>query len=222
MSDLSGITSSMNQTYANNPTTSGSENLTQTDFLRLMIAQLRSQDPSQPMDPTSFFNQISQFSMVSSMQGLQSSFAQVAQSIQGSQALGAVNLIGRDVLIASDTGVLGENGMGGAVAVPAGATSVTVRITDSSGKLVRTLDLGQPEAGTFRFTWDGLGDDGSELAPGTYKIEATAMVGGTGQSASTYAAATVLGLIPGTGGASPLLDLGLLGRVSLSNVVQIV
>ncbi|WP_440224696.1 flagellar hook assembly protein FlgD [Dokdonella sp. MW10] len=222
MTDLSTITNSMNAAYANAPVSSGSENLTQTDFLRLMIAQLRSQDPSQPMDPTSFFNQISQFSMVSGMQGLQNSFAQLAGAIQSDQSLGAVGLIGRSVLVPSQKGVLGADGLAGAVDVPKDATSVKVRITDSNGKLVREIDLGAPAAGTTRFTWDGLDADGNAMPPGEYSIAATAIVGGTGQAATTFASASVLGLIPATGGGSPMLDLGPLGRVRLSQIHQIV
>lgn len=220
MTDLSAITNSMNNAYAN--ASGGGAQLTQGDFLRLMATQLRSQDPSQPMDPTSFFNQISQFSLVSGMQGLQSSFSLLAQAMQANQSLTAVGLIGHKAMIASGTGALGEDGMQGAVGVPAGATSVKVSITDSAGNLVRTLDLGAPASGTFRFTWDGLGDDGATLPQGNYKISAQATVDGTGQAATTYAVATVQGLTPGTAGSEPLLDLGSLGRVRLSQLFQIV
>ena len=73
--DLNSIINSQNSAYNQQQAakTSGSD-LNQSDFLRLMATQLKSQDPSQPMDPSSFFNQLTQFSLVSGMQGLQSSF----------------------------------------------------------------------------------------------------------------------------------------------------
>lgn len=222
MNDLGSITNQMNAAYASQPASTGSENLSQTDFLRLMIAQLRSQDPSQPMDPTSFFNQISQFSMVSGMQGLQSSFASLAQSIQGSQALGGVDLIGHDVLIESAQGVLDDDGLQGAVEAPAGTTSISVRITNADGVLVRTMEIPAPTSGSNRFSWDGMDASVNAMPPGAYAIEATATVNGERVSAPTQASARVLGLIPGSGGGQPLLDLGPLGRIALSQIIQIV
>ena len=220
MNDLNSITSQMNAAYAAQPSATGSEDLSQTDFLRLMIAQLRSQDPSQPMDATSFFNQISQFSMVSGIQGLQTSFANLAQSIQGSEALGGVNLIGHDVLVESAQGVLDDDGLQGAVEAPAGATSLSVRITNADGVLVRTIQIAAPTSGSNRFSWDGLDGNGNAMPPGAYAIEATASVNGEQVSAPTLAAARVLGLIPGSGGGQSLLDLGPLGRVALSQIIQ--
>ena len=68
--DINSILNSASSAYSQQQSakTSGSD-LTQSDFLRLMATQLRSQDPSQPMDPSSFFNQLTQFSLVSGMQG---------------------------------------------------------------------------------------------------------------------------------------------------------
>src|SRR3954470_984614 len=80
--DINAILNSASSAYSQQQgaKTSGSD-LTQSDFLRLMATQLRSQDPSQPMDPSSFFNQLTQFSLVSGVQGLQTSFNGLAQTL---------------------------------------------------------------------------------------------------------------------------------------------
>ncbi|HKP65828.1 MAG TPA: FlgD immunoglobulin-like domain containing protein, partial [Casimicrobiaceae bacterium] len=218
--DINSILTSANNAYSQQQgaKTSGSD-LTQSDFLRLMATQLRSQDPSQPMDPSSFFNQLTQFSLVSGMQGLQTSFNTLAQTLQSQSNIKPSDLLGHRIMFQSSSAVLAPNGDGlstgdggntlqGAVAVPANATGVTVQIKDASGNVVKTIDLGAPAAGTTDFTWDGHGNDGASLPPGTYSISATATVGGAPQTCTTYTVANVEGVSLGANGSPPMIDVG--------------
>ena len=234
--DINAILNSANNAYSQQQgaKTSGSD-LTQSDFLRLMATQLRSQDPSQPMDPSSFFNQLTQFSLVSGMQGLQTSFNTLAQTLQSNANIKPSDLLGHKIMFQSSSAVLGPadggtgpgsgtggNTLQGAVAVPANATSVTVQIKDSSGAVVKTIDLGSPAAGTTDFGWNGQGDNGATLPPGTYSISATAIVGGSPQSATTYTSANVEGVSLGANGSPPMIDVGVLGSISMSQVFEII
>jgi len=221
--DINSIIDSANSAYAQQSASRGNADLTQSDFLHLMAAQLQSQDPSQPMDPSSFFNQLTQFSMVSGVQGLQTSFNTLAQTLTSQSSIRPSDLLGHKIMFQSSSAVLdASNGLQGAVQVPANATSVTVQIKDASGAVVKTVDLGSPTAGTQDFTWDGHGDDGATLPPGTYSISATAIVGGAPQTATTYTTASVEGVSLGANGASPMIDVGALGQIPLSQVFEII
>lgn len=234
--DINSILNSANSAYSQQQAskTSGSD-LTQSDFLRLMATQLRSQDPSQPMDPTSFFNQLTQFSLVSGMQGLQTSFNTLASTLQANSNIKPSDLLGHKIMFQSSSAMLGSadagtgpgtgtggNTLQGAVAVPANATSVTVQIKDSSGAVVKTIDLGTPAAGTTDFTWNGQGDNGGTLPPGKYSISATAIVGGSPQTATTYTSANVEGVSLGANGSPPMIDVGALGQIPMSSVFEII
>jgi len=232
--DLNSIINSQNSAYNQQQAskTSGSD-LNQSDFLRLMATQLKSQDPSQPMDPSSFFNQLTQFSLVSGMQGLQASFNTLAQTLEGQSDIKPADLLGHRIMFQSSKAVLGpastgpdtENGantLSGAVAVPENATSVTVQIKDASGAVVKTIDLGKPAAGTTDFTWDGHGDDGATLPGGVYTMTATATVDGKPATATTYTSANVEGVSLGANGSSPTIDVGVLGSISMSQVFEII
>jgi flagellar basal-body rod modification protein FlgD len=232
--DINSIINSANTAYNQQQAskTSGSD-LTQGDFLRLMAAQLRSQDPSQPMDPSSFFNQLTQFSLVSGMQGLQTSFSTLAQTLQSQSNIKPADLLGHKIMFQSSSAVLGpastgpdtesgDNSLTGAVAVPADATNVTVQIKDASGAVVKTIDLGKPAAGTTDFTWDGHGNDGGSLPAGVYTMSATAIVDGAPQSATTYTSANVEGVSLGANGSLPMIDVGVLGQISMSQVFEII
>lgn len=170
----------------------GRRELGQEDFLKLMITQLRNQDPMKPMENGEFLGQIAQFSTVSGIQELQGSFAALSASLQSGQALQAVSLVGRSALVASDRFRLGPDGeVTGAVQLPAGAANVVVEIADAAGNVVRRLELGERAAGTHTLAWDGTGEDGARLPAGTYLIAAHGRIGGRTESLATQVAARI-------------------------------
>jgi len=190
--------------------------LGQADFLSLLVQQMRNQDPTKPMDSSQMVSQLAQISQVSATQALQASFDDLGKSLQGNQILQASGMIGRDVVVPSQAGTLAEGGMDGAVNVPDGGGQVFVKITDASGTVLRTIDLGKPAAGLVRFHWDGIGDNGEALAPGTYGLAAQA--GNT--AVATYVSGKVTG-VGMTGADGTYLDVDGFGGVLLSQVAQI-
>ena len=124
------------------------QTLGQSDFLNLMIAQLKNQDPTKPLNSNQMISQMAQFSQVTGLQQLQKSFATLSSSLSSNQALQASNLVGHKVLAPTGAGILSSGGdITGAVDLPSAASNVTVQIHDQSGQLVRTLDLGPQAAG---------------------------------------------------------------------------
>lgn len=225
MNELAAVSNSLNAALAA-PTAAalaGARNeLGQEDFLKLMITQFRNQDPTQPTDSTQFLGQLAQFSTVSGIQGLQDSFAGLAASLRGDQALRATALIGHEVLVPSPAIAFdGETAASGAVEVPVEGAAVTVQISDPSGRLLRTIDLGRLPAGLAAFQWDGRAADGSVLAPGTYVATAQATLGTATQSIATFARAGVRGVSLAPGGGTPLLRLDGFGEVPLDRIREI-
>ena len=124
---------------ANNATATGASNdtLTQSDFLQLMVTQMQNQDPTSPADPSAFLGQLAQMSEVSSLSNMQQSLATLSSSLLSSQAVSGASLVGHDVLASGTSGNLAAGGsLSGAVQAPAGATSLSVAVTDASGNLV--------------------------------------------------------------------------------------
>jgi flagellar basal-body rod modification protein FlgD len=154
------------------------DQLGQAEFLELMIAQLKNQDPFKAMDPSQFLGQLAQFGTVSGIQEMQNAFTTMSDSMRASQVLDGATMVGRDVLVASEDTLLGTEGsVRGAIDVPTGATSVQINVLDSSGQLVRRMTA-STNAGLNDFSWDGTGDNGARLAAGEYTFEAIANVGG--------------------------------------------
>src|ERR1700720_3711054 len=90
-----------------------------TDFLTLMLAQLKNQDPTSPVDSNTFLTQLAQLSQVQGITQLNTSFTTLSNALSPSQALQASSLLGHHVLVTSPTASLTANGtVTGAVNIP--------------------------------------------------------------------------------------------------------
>lgn len=194
----------------------GNKTLSQADFLSLLIQQMRNQDPTQPMDSSQMVSQLAQINQVSATQSLQASFDALAQSMQGNQLLQASSMVGREVTVPSAVGNLQGGALDGAVNVPDGGGRALVKIVDAAGNVVRTIDLGMQVAGLADFHWDGTGNDGQPLPPGSYGL--AAQVGTT--AVATYVSGKVAG-VGMTGADGAYLDVDGFGGVLLSQVARI-
>ncbi len=198
-----------------------SNGMTQSDFLRLLTAQLQAQDPTKPVDNSQFVSQMAQFSQLSATQDLLSSVnslgSTVGGALQTSQTLGASSALGHQVLVpATSISYLGTAATGGVnVSTPG---NVTVTIADATGKVVRTLDLGNQDSGLSQFSWDGNNDSGNPVAQGVYSIAAT---GGANAALDTYVAGKVTAVGYGGSTVGTYLQVAGVGGVALSQVAQI-
>ncbi len=195
--------------------------LQQEAFLELMIAQFQNQDPFKPMENGDFLGQLAQFGTVSGIEELRHSFTSFANSLYSDQALQASNLIGQDVLVTSRFAGLGQDGeIRGAVELRSSTPSLTVRVTDANGALVRNLELGTRPAGTVGFAWDGRNESGVRMPPGSYRIDVVSGAGGQSEQLPVMIADRVDSVTLG-GGSGVQLNLKDMGEVELADVRRI-
>jgi flagellar basal-body rod modification protein FlgD len=117
--------------------------------------------------------------MAEGISNLNEKFESLTASMTSNSALQASTLVGKQALLESDTiDFDGENLAKGSVVAETAVESLTLRITDSSGQLVRTIELGSQSAGALRFEWDGKDNDGNVLPEGEYDISAEGFVNG--------------------------------------------
>jgi flagellar basal-body rod modification protein FlgD len=192
------------------------QTLNQSDFLKLMVTQMTNQDPTKPMDSTQMVAQMAQFSQVAATQELQSSFDTLASNLTGDQFVRAAALVGQEVLVPSTAGKLEDSSLSGAVNVGSSGTYVNVQIKDTAGNVVRTIDLGQPDAGLAKFDWDGKSDDGTQLPDGVYQMSATS--GGT--AIDTFVRGKVEG-VGASGTDGTYVQVAGFGGALLSQIAQI-
>jgi flagellar basal-body rod modification protein FlgD len=198
--------------------------LNQQDFLTLMAAQVKNQDPLDPdaSGAGNFLSQMAQFSTNSSINSMQASIQQLVSSLQSNQVLQASSLVGRKVTVNSNNITLGATGEANAsVNMVAGYSNVTASILSPNGQLIKTIPLGTPAAGPSPFSWDGTDNNNQPVAPGTYQIQVNASSQNQAVSLQTMVQANVDSVSIGQHGTGFTLNVAGVGAVSLSDVQQI-
>lgn len=160
------------------PTTAdrvGNSALGKDDFLKLLMAQLANQDPTAPQDNSQMIAQLAQFSSLEAAQGTNSRLDTLLLAEANKNQTDYVNFIGKDVQFRTDS-VDHQQGLAqvsqGMLA--GNAAKVTVDVMDSSGNVVREMNLGAQSAGPLQIIWDGNNNSGTSQPTGTYKVKVTA------------------------------------------------
>jgi flagellar basal-body rod modification protein FlgD len=179
---------------------SRSDSMSKLDFLQMLTAQLKAQDPMNPMDSQNFAAQLAQFS---SLQELQNMDTTMTQSLQANLLLSqtfsntmATSLIGKTVQANVDkfsTTATGTNSL--SFNLGKAATDITIEIKDSGGTVIRTATVPAQTAGDHSWTWDGLDGNGKHVAAGDYTFSLTAKdVDGNSVAATTVMTGRVTGV----------------------------
>lgn len=226
ISSTSNVMDSYSTTTKHAKVSTGNE-LGQSAFLELMIAQMNNQNPLEPQDNTAFVAQLAQFSTVEGLERLNSNFS----SYMSNNALQASSLVGRSVSVETDRSTLMNGGVvSGSVELPYAIQDLQVSIYDNAGALVQQIPVGKAAAGDNLFRWDGqylevngnlldwsAGEDA--VTSGEYRFEVSATLDGKRQALPTSLSANINSVTMGEGG-SIILNLAGIGSVNVNEVKQ--
>jgi flagellar basal-body rod modification protein FlgD len=146
-------------------------------FLRLLVTQLQSQDPTNPTENQDFVAQLAQFTTLEETTNTNALLEQlIGQDVQRTQ-FDLVNFIGRTVVTEGDTISLGETDQPILTyALNDRATSVTIEILGQAGQVLRSIQSESPgTAGAHDVKWDGLDGDGDRMLEGVYQFRVNAI-----------------------------------------------
>jgi flagellar basal-body rod modification protein FlgD len=191
MAGLDGITSTAPRPAA---TASGNTVLGKDDFLRLLVTQLKYQDPLNPLDQNQFLAQTAQFTSLEQLQNISSGIETLGTLLGGNTLSDSAGLVGRTVRSASREVAYEGRPLTLSFTVDAPVSSVTVDIRDAAGTLVRRIVTGAAQPGTASVIWDGRDSTGASVTGGAY----------------TYT-------VSGTGGGQPAAVEGVITRVQVVN-----
>ncbi len=205
----------------------------QDNFLTLLIAQMKNQDPTNPMDNSQLTSQLAQINTLAGIERLNTTLGMVSGQIDDSLSVNASNMIGKGVMVPGNKILVATSAVEGSeteketVTTPFGfelmrdADSVVVTIKDENGNVVREVDLGSIPAGVSSFTWDGELNDGTKAPDGSYTFSINASYDGQKVSSTSLSYSVVYGVINSKVNNKVLLDLGILGSISIDEVRQI-
>ncbi|HZY18571.1 MAG TPA: flagellar hook assembly protein FlgD [Ramlibacter sp.] len=179
-------------------------------FMKLLVAQMKNQDPLNPMDNAQMTSQVAQINTVGGIEKLNTTVNSLLAAFGNLQAQTATQLAGRGVLIeGNQLQLTGDYAVGG-VQLGAAADTVTVEIVDAAGVVGRRIPVGASPAGSRSFVWDGKLADGSQAADGTWKFRVVATSAGKDVAATPLVGAQVLSVSHAADG-TVQLDLGAKG-----------
>ncbi len=146
------------------------------DFLKMLLAQLQNQDPLSPMDGTQFASQLAQYSSLEQLINLNSSMdTSINANYYLSQSINntlAATLIGKEVKLNGSSfqndgqanTTLGYN-------LSTAASSITIKIYNESGALVKTIENAPKNSGDNKLIWDFTDNDGNSIPKGKYSFQ---------------------------------------------------
>ncbi len=163
------IVNPVTETGGQQAAASAKKSLGKDDFLRLLIAQLKNQDPLSPMDNTEFTAQMAQFSSLEQLFSVNDNLVNLqalSASVANTQSL---SLIGKEIKAVGDS-VYVQDGKASVMSfgLDKPAVSVNIHITDAAGDVVRTIYKGAMSGGMQEVSWDGKSDGGGTLTDGLY------------------------------------------------------
>ncbi len=146
-------------------------------FLRILVAQMQNQDPLKPQDATQQASQLAQFNMVEQQINTNGLLKEMLAGSQGqkSDMASAASLIGHQVAAQSSKFSFdGITAQQFTIDASQAASSSTMEVIDSSGRVVNTLNSGSLLSGINSMTWNGTTNTGGTAAPGEYSLKITA------------------------------------------------
>lgn len=216
---VAAVTSSATTSTSSTSSTSSSTTLSSSDFLNLLISELKNQNPLDATSTTDFINQLTSYATYDQQSSLNSSMTSLASSFSSLVTLNSVNYIGHTVEAKTDTATLTDSSATYGYSLSSAASDVAISIKDSSGNTVWS-GSGTGNAGSNTFTWDGKTTDGTQLADGgqyTMSVTATDSAGN-----SVYQYSTVTGKVTGIDASSSTPALIVNGvSVSASNIIGV-
>lgn len=188
-------------------------------FLKLLVTQMKNQDPLNPLDNAQVTTQLAQISTVNGVEKLNRSIEAMAGSLSAAQPLQAAGMIGKEVLVPGSTLALSNGNGAFGIELAGAADHVKIGILDAAGREVRVMNLGPQAAGSLALEWDGSTADGAQASDGIYNFTVSATRGEQKVDAQTLAFGSVRAVSQGNQGVR--LDVGTLGMVTLPDIRQI-
>jgi flagellar basal-body rod modification protein FlgD len=197
MDVLQGIsgTSTAQKTTTSSTSADKVDALGRDQFLTMFLAQLKNQDPLNPMESQEFASQLAQFSSLEQLFNVNENLASMMTAETDSSRVQALNFIGKEIVAEGDSLSL-ESGKTVTGQFDLGAAAeCTVKILNEDGETVRTIPMGYLAAGSQSFQWDGLDSSGNSMDSGVYTFQISALSeSGAQVTASTCISGTVTGV----------------------------
>jgi flagellar basal-body rod modification protein FlgD len=169
--------------------------LTQDDFMNLFVAQMKYQDPLQPLDNNQMATQLAQFNTVNALATMNNTLNQMMTNQASLNNLQAGSLIGKKIEAKGNTLSIQQGVVSDGAYQLAQPGNAIIQIFDSNGNLVQQMGPGYKDTSMQSLGWNGKNQQGMTLPDGTYTFKVLAAdQKGQAVTATTYRIGTVDGV----------------------------
>ena len=142
------------------------------DFLKIMITQMKNQDPTKPFNADEMAAQMAQYASVEQLQNVNQNLNKMQTDHQTSDRMEMTALIGKTVTVDRERFPHSENtneSLG--YALSRNASEVKLTVLNEAGETVLEKDLGPQKAGDQTFSWDGNKSNTLPAKAGNYSFK---------------------------------------------------
>jgi len=153
-------------------------------FLKLLVTQMKNQDPLNPVDNAQVTSQMAQISTVSGIEKLNTNITNMSSSFEQMQTqmqlMQGVSLVGHQVVTEGNALNINDGKASGGFSLTAAASSVEIEIKNGAGAVVDRISRETGKVGQNDFTWTPPASGTSEK----YTFSVTATSGKTALTAT--------------------------------------
>jgi flagellar basal-body rod modification protein FlgD len=189
-------------------------------FMKLLVKQLQSQDPMNPMDNAQTTSQLAQINTVTGIDKLNGTMSQMMSLYAGTQVMQAANLIGKEVLSPGNGFRFdGKTAADLRVDIPAGVSNSVLTVRNKEGIEVAKIPVSSASSGLSQGKWDGKLADGTMAPAGDYTVSASAQKDGKEIALDTVTWQLAKSVEFGSNGVMVYLNNG--NKTDFGNIIQI-
>ncbi len=151
-----------------------SSTLNKDDFLKLLVSQLKNQDPLNPLSNDQFIQQSTSFSSLEALQNIQKGVDNLGGTGSAQTLASTAGLLGRPVVASTATFQWSGQPVSLPYTIAAPVANAALEITDAKGNTVGQMPLGARPAGQYNVAFA----PSSPLPTGQYKYRIVSTDGG--------------------------------------------
>ncbi|QCI17733.1 flagellar biosynthesis protein FlgD [Buchnera aphidicola (Acyrthosiphon lactucae)] len=192
----------------------------QKNFLSLLIAQIKNQDPTDPIKNSDLTSQLAQINTANGIERLNNTAIQFSNQINRNQNIQLSSLIGRHIIVPKKQIIHKKDTQTRfGIELFENATSVQIKITDKDNKILHLKKMKDIKSGIHNFLWDGKDLHNKSVKTGKYNIFVIAKNKDKNIPVRSLSEVVVNSIIISSN--DSIIDLGEAGKTTPSNVLEI-
>lgn len=154
----------------------GGDKLGKDAFLKMLLAQLKNQDPTSPLESHEMAAHLAQFSSLEKLEGINTGINSLVGAKKPAEKFQMLNMIGKAVSGDSSKIYRSDEVSDHTVNfnLLADAKEVELKVRDALGNIIRTVNMSELKKGDNEFVWNGVNEDGRKAGIGQYDVLITA------------------------------------------------